>query len=171
MLKGQLVSNAILAQLSGRYGLPSLLRTDPGAQYIVRKQVKAQASVFEAWVAGVYYTVLDSMSDGEEEEEGEGGDGVEDESDSDFDCDCESVAEKSGMTGGKGDDACSVVIGGNKDKEGMMEKEARSVRFSEDVIVEELEPASPGPPEHSGQGHDQNGELSAYSTCVIRELG
>lgn len=172
MLKGQLVSNAILAQISERYGLPALLRTDPGAQYIVRKQVKAQASVFEAWVAGVYYTVLDSMAaedeGSEDESEDEDTDGDEeqgkskeqsqesesDESEPASEIDQDAIAkpadqEVSDVVACKGqqaleDDSAEAGKDAEKEENARGRAAGRTVRFVEEVKVEVLEPTSPG---------------------------
>ena len=169
MLKGQLVSNAILAQVSERYGLPALLRTDPGAQYIVRKQVKAQASVFEAWVAGVYYTVLDSMAGEDEGSESESEDedtdedaeqgesetrfegSVESESASEIDQDAiarpadQEVSDGVACKGQPVQEEDSSEAGKDAEKEDNARGRAagRTVRFVEEVRVEVLEPTSP----------------------------
>lgn len=58
ILKAQLVRNSLLAQISQLYKLPDRIRS-PAAS-VVSQSTKAQASVFEAYVAGVYYGSLDN---------------------------------------------------------------------------------------------------------------
>ena len=56
-LKDRLVCNATLAQISDRYALPARLRG--GLEiYTTRQSEKVRASVFEAYIAGVYYDFL-----------------------------------------------------------------------------------------------------------------
>ncbi|OCF37193.1 hypothetical protein I316_01100 [Kwoniella heveanensis BCC8398] len=58
IIRDYLVSNATLAQISIFYDLPALLRADPSNIEDVRKSEKVQASIFEAWIAGVFYDYL-----------------------------------------------------------------------------------------------------------------
>ncbi|ORX37285.1 hypothetical protein BD324DRAFT_650889 [Kockovaella imperatae] len=58
ILKGDLICNETLAQLADRYGISVQLRTSPAAFYATRNQVKTRASLFEAWIAAVYYSFL-----------------------------------------------------------------------------------------------------------------
>ncbi|BEI83290.1 hypothetical protein CcaverHIS002_0311580 [Cutaneotrichosporon cavernicola] len=58
MLKAHLVSNETLAQICKREGLMENLRAAPSTLYTVQGQVKAQASVFEAYIAGVFYDFI-----------------------------------------------------------------------------------------------------------------
>ncbi|WVQ96481.1 hypothetical protein IAU59_003586 [Kwoniella sp. CBS 9459] len=58
IIRDYLVSNATLAQISTFYHLPSLLRADPSSIEDVRRSEKVQASIFEAWIAGVFYDYL-----------------------------------------------------------------------------------------------------------------
>lgn len=60
MLKAHLVNNETLAQLCVRYGIMDSLRAAPSTLHTIKGQVKAQASVFEAYIAGVYYDFLTS---------------------------------------------------------------------------------------------------------------
>ncbi|KAL7422986.1 hypothetical protein Q5752_002284 [Cryptotrichosporon argae] len=64
MLKGQIVSNASLAKISARYGLPDRLQCKSAQFRVTRLQFKTQAGVFEAYVAGVYYGVLEAAAAG-----------------------------------------------------------------------------------------------------------
>ena len=151
MLKGQLVSNAILAQISLRYGLPALLRTDPGAQYIVRNQVKTQASVFEAWVAGVYYTVLDSLSDDE-------GDSVEG--------DKEEAKGGAAQSGEEVQTTDAMGVEETEEAETVRDKgkAGRIVRFDENVKVEVIENGSELGGSSSGSASPK-GELLGPKEC------
>ncbi|WWD21017.1 hypothetical protein CI109_105498 [Kwoniella shandongensis] len=58
LLKGHLVSNTTLAQLSRHYDLPSHLIAAPDALYNLKSGDKTVANLFEAYVAGVYYSYL-----------------------------------------------------------------------------------------------------------------
>jgi hypothetical protein len=71
-LKATLVSNATLARISDAYGIPAKLRAEPSATRMTRTQIKTRASMFEAWIAGIFYSVLHGKAS-EEGEEGEGG--------------------------------------------------------------------------------------------------
>ena len=58
MLKGHLVCNATLAQLADRYGITELLIAAPSALYVTRAQQKTRGSLFESWIAGVFFSSL-----------------------------------------------------------------------------------------------------------------
>lgn len=58
MLKGYLVSNATLAQISDRYHIPARLIAAQSALHVTRAQQKTKASMFEAYIAALYYSVL-----------------------------------------------------------------------------------------------------------------
>ncbi|EIW67697.1 hypothetical protein TREMEDRAFT_64292 [Tremella mesenterica DSM 1558] len=58
MLKSHLVKNQTLADISDRYGLPQQMRGDSSGLWVVRQQQKARASIFEAYIAGVFYSYL-----------------------------------------------------------------------------------------------------------------
>ena len=58
MLKGHLVCNATLAQLADRYGITDLLVAAPSALYVTRAQQKTRGSLFESWIAGVFFSSL-----------------------------------------------------------------------------------------------------------------
>ncbi|WVQ65635.1 uncharacterized protein L199_003813 [Kwoniella botswanensis] len=75
IIRDYLVSNATLAQLSVMYNIPLLIKADPSSILYVRSSEKIQASVLEAWIAGVYYNYLKygSVQDEEDEEDGEDG--------------------------------------------------------------------------------------------------
>jgi hypothetical protein len=64
MLKAHLVNNETLAQLCQRKGLMESIRAAPSALYTVQGQTKAQASIFEAYIAGVFYDFLRSPTPG-----------------------------------------------------------------------------------------------------------
>ncbi|GFZ45058.1 hypothetical protein JCM24511_02784 [Saitozyma sp. JCM 24511] len=58
MLKGYLVSNATLAQISDRYHIPARLIAAQSALHVTRAQQKTKASMFEAYIAALYYSFL-----------------------------------------------------------------------------------------------------------------
>ncbi|RSH90998.1 hypothetical protein EHS25_010174 [Saitozyma podzolica] len=58
MLKGYLVSNATLAQISDRYHIPAQIVAAPSALHVTRAQQKTKASMFEAYIASLYYSFL-----------------------------------------------------------------------------------------------------------------
>ncbi|KAK6908042.1 hypothetical protein I203_102043 [Kwoniella mangroviensis CBS 8507] len=58
IMRHQLVSNATLAQISCQYGLPNLLKSEPSLRFTLRRNEKVQASIFEAYIAAVYYSYL-----------------------------------------------------------------------------------------------------------------
>ncbi|GMK53750.1 hypothetical protein CspeluHIS016_0103360 [Cutaneotrichosporon spelunceum] len=60
ILKAHLVNNQTLAQICNRERLMENLRAAPSTLYTVKGQVKAQASVFEAYIAGLFYDFLRS---------------------------------------------------------------------------------------------------------------
>jgi hypothetical protein len=64
-VKDHLVCNATLAQLADRYGLPDNLIADQSALYSTQGQVKTKGSLFESWVAGVYYSYILNGGEGE----------------------------------------------------------------------------------------------------------
>lgn len=64
MLKAHLVNNETLAQICQRKGLMESLRAAPSTLYTIKGQTKTQASVFEAFVAGVYYDFIKSPTPG-----------------------------------------------------------------------------------------------------------
>lgn len=59
MLHDQMVRNELLAEISDRYGLPDRLRVSHDARYTTRVRAKARASVFESYIAGVFYAYLE----------------------------------------------------------------------------------------------------------------
>lgn len=63
LLKGHLVANATLAQLSQRYGLPSRLLAEPSAVWNLRNGEGTQANLFEAYLAGLYTSYLRSYAE------------------------------------------------------------------------------------------------------------
>lgn len=60
MLKAHLVANTTLAQLCSRYHITDMIVAAPSALYTTRVQVKTRGSVFEAYIAGVFYDFLAS---------------------------------------------------------------------------------------------------------------
>lgn len=56
MCKAQLVRDAFLAQISRRYGFPQRLIASPSERYNLIHGEKAVANLFEAYVAGLYYS-------------------------------------------------------------------------------------------------------------------
>ncbi|WVF68965.1 hypothetical protein IAT40_003739 [Kwoniella sp. CBS 6097] len=67
IIRDYLVSNATLAQISVFYHLPSLLRADSSSIEEVKKSEKVQASLLEAWIAGVFYDYLQPGGSGDED--------------------------------------------------------------------------------------------------------
>ena len=57
-LKDDLVSNDMLAQLADRYGISDQLKASNSAYYVTKLQVKTRGSLFESYIAGVYYSFL-----------------------------------------------------------------------------------------------------------------
>ncbi|WWC70904.1 uncharacterized protein I206_104856 [Kwoniella pini CBS 10737] len=58
IIRDHLVSNATLAQISVFYNLPQLINAREESLEYVRSSEKIQASVLEAWIAGVFYSYL-----------------------------------------------------------------------------------------------------------------
>jgi ribonuclease-3 len=56
ILKSHLVSNYTLSQLSKRYFLANRLRAEPAQLPTLRSGEKTTANIFEAYVAGLYYS-------------------------------------------------------------------------------------------------------------------
>lgn len=65
MLKASLVANSTLAQLSTRYNMPDSIIAAPSALFTTRLQTKTRASVFEAYIAAMFYDFLFSELPGE----------------------------------------------------------------------------------------------------------
>ena len=57
-LKADLICNETLAQLADRYCISDQLKASDSAFYVTREQVKTRGSLFESWVAGVFYSFL-----------------------------------------------------------------------------------------------------------------
>lgn len=60
MLKAHLVNNETLAQLCVRYKIMDGLIAADATRYTLKGQIKAQASIFEAYIAGTFYDFLGS---------------------------------------------------------------------------------------------------------------
>ncbi|WVQ96480.1 hypothetical protein IAU59_003585 [Kwoniella sp. CBS 9459] len=60
----KLVCNRTLAQIAVQYGLPDMVQCHITQRHVLKKNQKVQASVFEAYIAGLYYSVLNSGNDG-----------------------------------------------------------------------------------------------------------
>ncbi|WWC62718.1 uncharacterized protein I303_105315 [Kwoniella dejecticola CBS 10117] len=58
IMRDKLVANSTLAQIARQYGMPDRIRCAPPARHAVKKNEKVAASVFEAYIAGVYYSYL-----------------------------------------------------------------------------------------------------------------
>ncbi|TYJ55186.1 hypothetical protein B9479_004120 [Cryptococcus floricola] len=58
LLKSMLVSNQTLAQISRRYGMQDLLITDVNGSEILKSGMKTVANIFEAYIAGMFYSYL-----------------------------------------------------------------------------------------------------------------
>ncbi|WWD05018.1 hypothetical protein V865_003089 [Kwoniella europaea PYCC6329] len=63
IMRDKLVSNATLAQISCQYGLPNHLISEPSLRFTLRRNEKVQASIFEAYIAAVYYSYLNCEND------------------------------------------------------------------------------------------------------------
>ncbi|KAK8858715.1 hypothetical protein IAR55_002944 [Kwoniella newhampshirensis] len=57
-IRDRLVCNATLAQISAAYGLHKRLRIQESMRHVIRGNEKVRASLFEAYIAGVYYSLL-----------------------------------------------------------------------------------------------------------------
>ncbi|OCF37194.1 hypothetical protein I316_01101 [Kwoniella heveanensis BCC8398] len=62
----KLVCNRTLAQIAVQYGLPEMVCCHVTQRHVLKKNEKVQASVFEAYVAGLYYSVLGAQIEGED---------------------------------------------------------------------------------------------------------
>ncbi len=58
MLKSHLVCNATLAQLADKHGITNQLIAAPSALYATRAQTKTKGSMFESWIAALFYSYL-----------------------------------------------------------------------------------------------------------------
>ena len=56
VLKSHLVRDKTIAQISRLYGVPRMMKSTGSSFAITRQQTKAQASMFEAYVAAVFYS-------------------------------------------------------------------------------------------------------------------
>lgn len=65
-----MVSNRSLAQIAEQYGLPAMFIANASSKYMIQAAQKSKGSLFEAYVAGVYYSFL--MPREEAESEGSG---------------------------------------------------------------------------------------------------
>ena len=61
-MHAHLVCNETLAQLADKYGLTDQLKTSQSAQYATKMLVKTRGSLFESYVAGVFYDYLNGAS-------------------------------------------------------------------------------------------------------------
>ncbi|ORY25939.1 hypothetical protein BCR39DRAFT_484974 [Naematelia encephala] len=59
ILKGLLICNVTLAQLADRYGMTRNLIAAPTSYKVAQNLVKTRGSLFESWVAGVWYSFLE----------------------------------------------------------------------------------------------------------------
>lgn len=66
-----MVSNRSLAQIAEQYGLPEMFIANASSKYMIQAAQKAKGSLFEAYVAGVYYSFLMPREDAESEGSGE----------------------------------------------------------------------------------------------------
>lgn len=62
MLKAQLVRDATFVQISRRYKLQENIRCAPDARWTLLQQEKPVANLFEAYVAGLFYSYLKTSS-------------------------------------------------------------------------------------------------------------
>ena len=66
-----MVSNRSLAQIAEQYGLPEMFIANASSKFMIQAAQKAKGSLFEAYVAGVYYSFLMPREDAESESSGE----------------------------------------------------------------------------------------------------
>ncbi|WVO18272.1 hypothetical protein L204_105983 [Cryptococcus depauperatus] len=58
VMKSLLVCNETLSQLSKRYHMPDLLITNVNASHVLKTSTKTTANIFEAYIAGLFYSFL-----------------------------------------------------------------------------------------------------------------
>nr|XP_019012885.1 uncharacterized protein I206_02381 [Kwoniella pini CBS 10737]OCF51666.1 hypothetical protein I206_02381 [Kwoniella pini CBS 10737] len=63
IMRDKLVSNSTLAQIARQYGMHDRIRCAQDARHALKKNEKVAASVFEAYIAGVYYSYLQSTEE------------------------------------------------------------------------------------------------------------
>ncbi|WVQ85077.1 hypothetical protein IAT38_007241 [Cryptococcus sp. DSM 104549] len=115
IIRDRLVANVTLAQIAVQYGLQVNIISDPSMRYNLKSNQKVQASIFEAYVAGLYYSylgtdVIDEPEPEELQEEGEteeGGGSDEDDEDGED-------AEAKRSDGGDNKEDETVVMEGKK---------------------------------------------------------
>jgi hypothetical protein len=66
-----MVSNRSLAQIAEQYGLPEMFIANASSKYMIQAAQKTKGSLFEAYVAGVYYSFLMPREEAESEGSGE----------------------------------------------------------------------------------------------------
>jgi len=66
-----MVSNRSLAQIAEQYGLPEMFIANASSKYMIQAAQKAKGSLFEAYVAGVYYSYLMPREEADSEGSGE----------------------------------------------------------------------------------------------------
>lgn len=66
MMHDQLVRNDLLAQLSDLYGITDMLRTSHEQRYATKMQTKVRGSIFESYIAGVFYAHLEGGDNAEQ---------------------------------------------------------------------------------------------------------
>jgi hypothetical protein len=66
-----MVSNRSLAQIAEQYGLPEMFIANASSKYMIQAAQKAKGSLFEAYVAGVYYSFLMPREEADSEGSGE----------------------------------------------------------------------------------------------------
>ncbi|WWC88523.1 uncharacterized protein L201_003434 [Kwoniella dendrophila CBS 6074] len=62
-LRRLIVSNVTLSQISQQYGLHRHIRSRPDVEHTLKNSQRTQASIFEAYIAAVYYSLLDLQYD------------------------------------------------------------------------------------------------------------
>lgn len=65
-----MVSNRTLAQIAEQYAIPQLVIAEQHSKYMLQAGEKVKGSLFEAYVAGVYYSYLQGSAEGSEGERG-----------------------------------------------------------------------------------------------------
>ena len=66
-----MVSNRSLAQIAEQYGLPEMFIANASSKYMIQAAQKTKGSLFEAYVAGVYYSFLMPREEADSEKSGE----------------------------------------------------------------------------------------------------
>jgi len=125
-----MVSNRSLAQIAEQYGLPEMFIANASSKYMIQAAQKAKGSLFEAYVAGVYYSFLMPREEADSEGSGE-------------------TIKPTGSGSTSGD----VTPQAGPEDEGEGEKEDAKEKEKQEVSVDVVEQVNTGPSE-KGTGID-----------------